>query len=203
MHEYTWYSAWFLRPRQRKGLNASMYFMNPSPNTSTSVDTAINASSWTPPALHELELNIWRSAVMIASEIWGASSGVTFLSTLCNIDINMLNTAFTHIHKESVKWYFNSGETVKIWKVYTLECTKFEKVFFLPHHRRWCQKDTYGNKQCNNNTKDNSVPKVSVVTMSSKVTAATKWQKAQWTWAGPLRYSLPTPKTWRTPKWWD
>jgi len=103
---YTWYSAWFLRPRQRNGLNASMYLRNPSPSTSTSVDTAINASSWTPPALHEFELNIWRRAVIMASEICGASSGVTFLNTLCNTNTSTLRK----YHKQWVMGgIFSSG----------------------------------------------------------------------------------------------
>lgn len=49
---------------------------------STSIDTAIKASSWTPPDLQLLELNICSKACIIASDILGASSGVIFLRTL-------------------------------------------------------------------------------------------------------------------------
>jgi len=49
---------------------------------SIKVDTANNASSWTPPALPLDVLNICSNAVMMASDIWGASSAATFLSTL-------------------------------------------------------------------------------------------------------------------------
>lgn len=74
-----------------------MYFMKPSPRTSTRVLTAIIASSWTEPDLQELELNIWRSAFIIGSDIWGASSGVIFRSTLCwnrQIDYNIRKIKF-------------------------------------------------------------------------------------------------------------
>jgi len=81
----TWYSAKFFKPSSRYGLKASMYFSNLSPKTSISVETASKASSWTPPTFPVVVWNMRRSAVMIWSEIFGASSGVTFLKTDCNV----------------------------------------------------------------------------------------------------------------------
>ena len=58
---------------------------------STSVDTASSASSWTPLDLPLELLSICRSAVMIGSEICGASAGVTLRNTLWNKTVT-LNT---------------------------------------------------------------------------------------------------------------
>ena len=52
---------------------------------STSVDTANSASSCTPPILPSTLLSICRSAVMMASEICGASSQFTLRSTDCRV----------------------------------------------------------------------------------------------------------------------
>lgn len=48
-----------------------------------SVDTASKASSWTPPDFPVDDWNIRNKVLIIWSEICGASSGVTFLNTLC------------------------------------------------------------------------------------------------------------------------
>ena len=59
-------------------------FPCPTRSPSTSVDTASRASSCTPPAPpFEPCCSICRRAAMMESEILGASSGNTFLSTLC------------------------------------------------------------------------------------------------------------------------
>ena len=56
---------------------------------STRVDTARSASSWTPLDLPLELLSICRSAVMIGSEICGASAGVTLRNTLWNKTVTL------------------------------------------------------------------------------------------------------------------
>ena len=56
---------------------------------STSVETANSASSWTPLDLPLELLSICRSAVMIGSEICGASAGVTLRNTLWNKTVTL------------------------------------------------------------------------------------------------------------------
>ena len=81
----------------RYGLKAPMYLLKVEPSFSMRAEIANIASSctppplplvvWAPPGCCEAELcNIWSSDCMIVSDIWGASSVVTFFNTLCVTD---------------------------------------------------------------------------------------------------------------------
>jgi hypothetical protein len=105
-------------------------------------------------------LTLWKSALRVQHKVTVLYTDRWLVSLLQR---HYISLKLGHFSAFNEKPYFN-----KTRKIYSLEYSKIQKAFFMPHHGQWHQQ---ANQQKTNATM------LSKTTVASMVTVATMWSK--------------------------